>query len=185
MLDARSRWSVLLTRSIAKTCLSLMAGLVLPALASAQSQADAVAITPVVRLAGGVVVACGVKFEAAVTDGAVSGEFTLDDTTPDRQFVLSARAEDTLRLNGIVLETGGASTETLLGRPLVEPGGTVLARGVIAGFTGSDFMRSLMVGGGMLTLGVEAGRAISISLPGPFSQQVRASYINCAGDLKK
>ena len=155
----------------------------LKACACAASGTDTVTIEPIVGLSGRDVIACGVKFTTAGNGITLTAEFVLDDSRGTREFSLSARAPASLL--GIALETQDATTATLLPHPVIEPDGSLVARGPIPGNAGSDFVRSLMVGGGTLRATLDGGHEHVIGLPGPLSQQVRASYLNCAGDLKK
>ena len=170
-------------RNLAGRLIAANLVLLLDASACAASDGPAISIEPIVRLSGRDVIACGVKFISTGDGVTITAEFVLDDSRSAREFSLSARAPASLL--GISLETQDATSATLLPRPVIEPDGTLDARGPIPGITGSDFVRSLMVGGGTLHATLSGGRGIVIGLPGPFSQQVRASCINCAGDLKK
>ena len=155
----------------------------LQAYACAASEEPVVSIEPIVRLKGRDVVACGVKFISTSNGRTLMAEFILDDSRGTREFSLSSSGSAALL--GLSLETQDATTATLLPRPVVGLDGSINSRGPIPGLTGSDFVRSLMVGGGTLRATIDGGPEYVVRLPGPFSQQVRASYINCAGDLKK
>ncbi len=170
-------------RISACTVMAATLALGLNAHASGASEGTAASIEPVVRMSGRDVIACGVKFTSTGDSGTLTAEFILDDSRGTREFSLTARGP--AALSDISLETQDATTTTLLPHAVMEPGGALSARGPIPGLTGSDFVRSLMVGGGTLRATFDDGRQRIIGLAGPFSQQVRASYINCAGDLRK
>jgi len=61
--------------------------------------------------------------------------------------------------------------------------GQARTRAKLEGIEGARFIQGLMVGGGSLWLTDASGEKLSFEIPGPMPNQVRASYLNCAGDL--
>lgn len=81
------------------------------------------------------------------------------------------------------LRSTGLDTRTLFPPLQQTADGRASTRKSLPGFEGTEFIRNLMVGGATITLMSKAGARLDLTLPGPLSQSIRASYLNCAGDL--
>lgn len=153
-------------------------------LASAASAAPAGAPVSVLALAGleaGNVRQCGIR--AVSGDGAdqVVLEIALERAGAAADLVVraslpSARggvSDVRVTPRGVVLEDIGEPVRTSLG---VERRMPASSEKVTA------FIHELMLQGTRATV-TAAGRELAINIPGPLSASVRASYLNCAGDL--
>ena len=137
-------------------------------------------VTPVVKIEGKTILACGLQ----VSSQDLVAELVLADTADGRAFILAAKREATI-LSSVSLTTGDTNTATAFDPPQRRADGSVTARGVLPGLAGSEFIRSLLVEGGSLEIVHEDSSKSTIVIPGPLSQAVRATYLNCAGDLPK
>lgn len=142
---------------------------------------------PIVRLSDGRIAACGVSFAGLYNGAEVRVEFMLVQSPVGPVFRLTGRYQGSEQLADIALETDFASTVGLMPRPRAMPDGSLEVQTGIPGYNGSEFVRSLMVSGGRVRLGLAGptGNVVDIDVPGPLSQQVRASYLNCAGDIER
>jgi hypothetical protein len=148
---------------------------------------EPVTVEPVVLLKDSQLEGCGLK--ASYQTGPNRVEFSVvamrDDTAT--RFILEARwrnlkqaqhAPDTL-----VFKTG--TGETSADFPKASPVAPQMLRtsARLSGIEGARFIQGVMVSGGMIDLRSTSGQTLALDLPGPMPQLVRASYLNCAGDL--
>jgi hypothetical protein len=164
-----------------------VAALVFPATGTGAVEPRSVVLEPIVRIAGGAILACGIAIVTGI-DGTLTASLRLEKAETEPVFALEATWRDergkARSLSGIVIETGTETTAKLL--PPARPSQDgVKATGPIPGLPGSELMRSLLVSGGTLTVVSPENGTTAIAIPGPAPQQVRASYLNCAGDLER
>ncbi|MEO1205765.1 MAG: hypothetical protein AAFV45_05480 [Pseudomonadota bacterium] len=86
-------------------------------------------------------------------------------------------------LEDVVLKTGTLDTKVLFPTVRKLAQGTVETSAQLDGIQGARFIQSIMVAGANITLRDDAGKPLTLSLPGPVPNLVRASYLNCSGDL--
>lgn len=60
---------------------------------------------------------------------------------------------------------------------------TIATQAALPGITGARFIQSVMISGATVEMTNAAGETLKLDLPGPLPQRVRASYLNCTGDL--
>jgi hypothetical protein len=142
-------------------------------------------VEPVVRLAGSVIVGCGLKLSGRHGDDEVTAELMLADEAGDREFIFTTVSFPPKPIERAWITTGGLDTRSLLGKSVKNEDGSVSARGALPGLPGSEFMRSLMVEGGTLNVVSPAVHNWQGMIPAPMPQRIRAAYLNCAGDLEK
>ncbi len=99
--------------------------------------------------------------------------FHLEAIVTDRPGLIAPRT--------ITLQTASHDTRALTGIER-EPGCIAFA-GPLPGDEGAGLVRELMVSGGTVELASDGEPPRRLSVPGPLPQLVRASYLNCAGDL--
>lgn len=140
---------------------------------------------PVVELdASGGVSGCGVRFFPEGADdvsaialvarkSAAGVMFHLEAFVTGRPGIVTPRT--------VTLQTASHDTRALTSIER-EPGRIAFA-GALPGDEGSGLVRELMVSGGTVELDSEGVPPRRLSVPGPLPQLVRASYLNCAGDL--
>lgn len=161
-------------------------GALMPASTQAQTEQVTLDVEPVVRLAGSIIVGCGVRLTGPRGESEVIAELVLaDDAIAGREFTLTVYLFPPRPLELAWLTTGGMDTRTLLGAGVKGADGSVSARGALPGLPGSELMRSLMVEGGTLHVIDRNVHPWEAKMPAPVQQRVRAAYLNCAGDLEK
>jgi hypothetical protein len=164
--------------------------------ATAQAPLPVGSVEPVVLMKSGPMGAgeiegCGLTSTFAADGAAVTTRFLLlKDEKAERgtRFVLSASwpkpgGASYRSLKSMSLTAGATSTEASLGQPVARQGGVFETSGTLPASDGDIFMRDLMIGGAAIALQDQDGDQLALAIPGPVSQSVRASYLNCAGDL--
>lgn len=144
---------------------------------------DAKSIEPLVFLDGRFPVACG--FEARVETGQVSSRVSVLNrkTGEGSEFAVSVEGADEVRSLSV---SAGDVRDGAGFAPLIKTGNSRFER--TRTFTPDDgamFIQSLMVGGGTLSFELQDRVRVDVVIPGPLPQSVRASYLNCAGDLMR
>lgn len=140
---------------------------------------------PVVELdASGGVAGCGVRFVPEGADDVSSIALVARKSATGVMFHLEAIVTDRPGLiapRTITLQTASHDTRALTGIER-EPGRIAFA-GPLPGDEGAGLVRELMVSGGTVEIASDGEPPRRLSAPGPLPQLVRASYLNCAGDL--
>lgn len=141
---------------------------------------------PVVELdASGGVAGCGVRFVPEGADdvsaialvarkSAAGVMFHLEAIVTDRPGLIAPRT--------ITLLTASHDTRALTAIERREPDRIAFA-GPLPGDEGAGLVRELMVSGGTIEVVSDGVPPRRLSVPGPLPHLVRASYLNCAGDL--
>ncbi|MEL7048029.1 MAG: hypothetical protein AAFO75_03555 [Pseudomonadota bacterium] len=104
------------------------------------------------------------------------------------RFTLSASWVDLeqpeLRPAHLVLRSGTHDTSSLFPKLVAdEDDKTIEGTARLDGIVGAQFIQSIMVRGADIEMTSNGGRNLALSLPGPVPNLVRASYLNCSGDL--
>jgi hypothetical protein len=167
--------------AVAVTALTVL----MPLPTTAETQQVNLDVEPVVRLAGSVIVGCGLKLIGRHGDGEVTAELMLADEVGDREFIFTTVSSPPKTIEQAWIATGGLDTRSVLGKSVKNEDGSLRARGALPGLPGSEFMRSLMVEGGTLNVSSRAVPDWQGTIPAPMPQRIRAAYLNCAGDLPK
>lgn len=137
------------------------------------------AIRPVIGLADGAVVACGIEAELGTRDEAAIVRLVLRRTEAGPRIRLSL-ADPRAVASRVELVVGDLRTAGFGVEP-VEAGESFAASAPAGGDLAALFQRLFLSGG---TLRVERGGDVAEhALPGPFASGVRSSFLNCSGDL--
>jgi hypothetical protein len=144
--------------------------LLLSALGTVAHAEPARRIEPLVYLHDGQIKACGVRFGFVDIEVAMK----LERAGATAELVVSAQPAADVRL-------ATASQDT--SRLITGPASDGSWRGVPDPTAGAMLWQELMIGGARITIGGPTERPRRLVVPGPLPQQVRASYLNCAGDL--
>jgi hypothetical protein len=141
---------------------------------------------PIVLFQNNDIAACG--FRAATAPGALNATADVTAVKDGRAtfflFSIQATGADAaiVPLESAALLTSTHDTAKDFSKLLLAENGRYEARARLEGFSGASFMQGIMVGG-TITIKTTAGEVLSFALPAPMPQNVRAAYLNCAGDL--
>jgi hypothetical protein len=147
----------------------------------------------IIGLVGERVTACGVRAFVDQPKRGSSPEITEIELVNQRigvgtEFSLVARqAPSAPPITSVALATLKRSTLDLLGSGRsvspIDSKRTFMASGAVDPTQGGFLMQELMLGGARIDLSFDNGPIQSWRLDGPLSQQVRAAYLHCSGDL--
>jgi hypothetical protein len=147
----------------------------------------------IIGLAGERVTACGVRAFVDQPQRGSSPQITEVELVNQRigdgtELALVARQLPSAPpVTSIALATAGRSTLDLLGSGRsvspIDAKRTLMANGSVDPTQGGFLIQELMVGGARIDLSFDNGPIQSWRLDGPLSQQVRAAYLQCSGDL--
>jgi len=157
------------------------------------------AIEPVVLIQDGTLAACGLR--ALFQTGTARIRFSVVNHKdgPATRFELTTFWQDTREpdlapadarlvtatLDSAEMFTDKARTAPAASAATTQQGGPAphVKEARLDGLTGARLVQSLMVGGGRLSLTAKDGQTLELNMPGPMPNLIRASYLNCAGDL--
>lgn len=144
-------------------------------------------VDPVVLLKDGALEACGLKASYQTGSNRITVTVLGVRDTKATRFSLQATWSDLKQPDRtpktISLQNETMDTAQLFPAPTPAPQGGIETTAELKGIEGARFIQSVMVGGASITLTDRAGSALKLDLPGPMPQVVRASYLNCSGDL--
>ena len=148
-------------------------------------------VEPLVLMKAREIEGCGLTSIFAAGGATVTARFLLlRDETAARgtRFVLSASwptpgGAGFRTLTSSFMATGRFSTEALFGKPVARQDGAFETTGALPANEGDVLMRDVMMSGAAVTLEDQDGERLTLAIPGPVSPSVRASYLNCAGDM--
>jgi hypothetical protein len=165
--------------------IGLSAGVVQAAGAADPVAASGPVLEPVIELTQGQVSGCGLRVGFATATHTV--EFVNRRTGPATEFLLTAvRVQPGQPAAALSLKTGAYDTRTLLPPARMTRDGEremLTAQGTMDPTTGAFLMRELMLSGARVTWDLQNAQEVSLDIPGPLSQSIRAAYLQCAGDL--
>jgi hypothetical protein len=170
---------------LAASALAILA--VAPAAADAKAPARAVSVEPSVLMRDGTLEGCGFVAHFETAGQSVRIDLNTLRRGGGTVFLLGGRWMATggavEPLADIALASGRLDTRATFG-PVTETGdGGIATEGALDQVTGALFIQSVMVGGARIELKARSGQRLDLEIAGPVSQSVRASYLNCSGDL--
>lgn len=155
--------------------------------ASAAVRAEPHHVRPVVLTDEGALVGCGLAADYRTKGQEMTISVVgLRDQTATR-FMIEARpsksGQGAAKPASLVLRTGTLDSSSLFPPPSETAGQSLVTSARLEPVTGARFIQSVMVAGADVDVALASGDALALALPGPMPQLVRASYLNCAGDL--
>ncbi|MDX2287845.1 MAG: hypothetical protein NW217_03370 [Hyphomicrobiaceae bacterium] len=181
-----ARWFRLATGRIGLGALLLSAASP-TACAEALVAARAQRVEPVVLMRDGTLEGCGLTAHFDTAGNTIAIELVARRHAGGIEHVLSGRwqtaAGKAVVATDIALRTDRIDTRAHFLPPTTDTSGTVVALGRLDPVAGALFIQGVMVAGGGLTLQSADGATLDLELAGPLPQLVRASYLNCSGDL--
>lgn len=169
--------------------LALAAGILTsaPAVVAAAVRSEPVTIAPVVLTDAGKLAGCGLSADYRTRGHDLTiAVVALRDQTATR-FLIEARRANTgqsdSRPVGLALQTETLDSTEAFPPPSPAADGALATSQRLDTVIGAMFIQSVMVGGASVDVEMSGGDKLTLSLPGPMPQLVRASYLNCAGDL--
>lgn len=146
------------------------------------------AVEPIVLMQNGDLEGCGVKVVYFTPTAKIDLDVvTLRDaegTTFDLSVFWRDRYDRPQPITSFQLETSTLNSADRF--PAVARGGDdgkLSTRMALDQLTGAQFIQGLMVSGGTLTVRDSEGMTHGFDVPGPMANLIRASYLNCSGDL--
>ncbi len=146
------------------------------------------AVEPIVLMQEGALEGCGVRIVYFTPTAKVDFDVVTlregEGTTFDLSVFWRDRYDRPQAIIDFQLET--AKLHSAEQFPAVTRGdgdGMLSTRMALEQLTGAQFIQGLMVSGGTLTIRVADGTEHGFDVPGPMANLIRASYLNCSGDL--
>lgn len=155
--------------------------------AEAANREPIVTVEPLTLFQDQQIAGCGFRASIPVDGQTVTASVTAYRDGLETVFAVSAHWPDTsgapLTLDTLRLVTSSHDTTKDFPKPAAVASGLFEMRARLEGFSGASFVQGMMVGGGTFEVAAKGGRTVSIALPSPMPQNIRAAYLNCAGDL--
>ncbi len=178
-------------RSFILSALSAIIAIVTTAPAYAETQNDLprrpYKLEPIVLTANGKLKACGVRVVFVTAkekiDFSVIGFKSSSGNAFELSAVLRDRYDRPLPARSFELDTATLKSVEAFDPPTPDKDGRSSTRKVLEGITGARFIQGYMVSGGALRLTNPDGAVVTFDIPGPMPNSIRASYLNCSGDL--
>lgn len=155
--------------------------------AAAEVLPSPASVDQIVLMDDGQLEGCG--FKASYRTAADTAAVSVIALRANRHVTFVVRANWTrtlhpgLQPSALVMQTGTMVSSNMFPAAEPTPDGGLETRASLPGVLGARFIQSVMVAGGRIELESRDGSKLALELPGPLPQLVRASYLNCAGDL--
>lgn len=136
----------------------------------------------------GTVAGCGMRAEVGTDLARGMFQVTLQRRAAGTEFVIAGRlmggaADGREQISEIAIVTSSFDTRTLFPPASLTGPDSLETVAKLDPSLGASFMREVIIGGAKVTIARAGDRPFVIELPMPTDPRVRATYLQCAGDL--
>lgn len=155
--------------------------------ATAKVLPEPVQIIPVVLTLNDALSGCGIQADYQTGKSKVSVSIVALRAQTAVRFSLKVTWMDLTQADRqpatVMLKSGTHNSTQLFPKPSQVADHTIETSARLDGLKGASFIQSIMISGASIVLTDADQKTLPLNLPGPVPHLVRASYLNCSGDL--